>query len=510
MEPTVRRCGRWKAALAAVAVAGSVAVPVALAPPASAVVASEWSFEDPATSPPALYGTTAATDPAGQVVLFGGRDDTGTYRDETWVWDGGDWSAGPSSGPSARYAARMATSPVNAGVMLFGGWNPTDLYLDETWVLANGVWGQRTPTNSPAARRFHTMAYDAQRGEVVLFGGRGFGGVNYDDTWVWSGLSWQEQDPDHSPPPRTTAAMAYDPIRGQTVLFGGTIDDIDAGDTWVWDGVDWDDATPTDPSESPSARRAAAMAWDPNLGQIVLYGGFDGTQYRDDTWAWDGDSWEQLDVVGPTNRGHAAFASHPASAHLVLYGGHDATVPLDETWTFTPVPPVDPSGRTFGFASRTCQNGDGTRVVDLTSQGVHTKLYTLSPSSDEVDVCFRVEDADTGEGYGGMFAVTPTVPSVSTGGFGVPSSDDEATACTTTTSPPNEVPGSHPAVFGGVGPADVLADAYANADSVWVCLQVGPTPSVDKRVIVPVGSGTVTINPGTQVTFYPDPGTPAL
>jgi hypothetical protein len=465
MEPTARRCGRWKAALAAVAVAGSVAVPVALAPPASAVVQPEWVFEDPDHSPPGLYSTAMATEPDGDIVLFGGRDDSGAYRDETWSFDGADWSQVASSGPSASYGSQIATSPANAGVVLFGGYVATgggtaDGLFDETWVLSNGTWSQRTPANAPPKRRFHTMVSDAQRGEVLLFGGRGASG-NLDDTWVWNGLTWQEQVPDHSPPPRTSGAMAYDPIRGEAVLFGGTIDGVDVGDTWVWDGSDWEERTPANTSDSPSARRQAAMAFDPNLGGVVLYGGFDGSDVVGDTWVWDGEGWSELDLDGPLPRSAARMALHPATARLVLYGGSDGTAALDETWTFGAR--VDPGGVVpppVRYASDLCNAG--TNLVAGFVGDAYVKARTAqSPIDPDVTlVCFAADDRVTSH-VGGLLEVGSSALPAAT--------DSEATTCEA--DPNNEVVVAGTVHGGQPVRVDVTADP-SGEDDLWVCLQL--------------------------------------
>jgi hypothetical protein len=63
-----------------------------------------WTRVHPGTTPPIVSGAASAFDVAtGQVVLFGGfgttNRDTGLY-DQTWTWDGADWTRrGGSSGP---------------------------------------------------------------------------------------------------------------------------------------------------------------------------------------------------------------------------------------------------------------------------------------------------------------------------------------------------------------------------------------------------------------------------
>ena len=71
------------------------------------------------------------------------------------------------------------------------------------------------------------MAFDPAGGKVVLFGEEHPEGHidcygNNNDTWTYDGTTWTRQSPTTSPRGRINAAMAYDPTIGQLVLFGGT------------------------------------------------------------------------------------------------------------------------------------------------------------------------------------------------------------------------------------------------------------------------------------------------
>jgi hypothetical protein len=78
--------------------------------------------------------------------------------------------------------------------------------------------------------------------------------------------------------------MAYDPGTGQLVLFGGNDGSGPLADTWTWNGSNW---TEQSPSTSPSARSDASMAYDPGTGQLVLFGGNDGHDVFDGgTWSF--------------------------------------------------------------------------------------------------------------------------------------------------------------------------------------------------------------------------------
>ena len=81
----------------------------------------------------------------------------------------------------------------------------------------------------------------AQLGDkVVLFGGNNGDNV-FADTWLWDNVNWSQVTrfgalgSDGSPPARTSAAMAYDPDTGQAVLFGGLTSSVTAlADTWTF------------------------------------------------------------------------------------------------------------------------------------------------------------------------------------------------------------------------------------------------------------------------------------
>ena len=82
------------------------------------------------------------------------------------------------------------------------------------------------------------------------------------------------------------------PLAGSVILFGGIGVDY-LGDTWRWDGASWTQL----PVTGPSPRFGAVAA---TLGSvIVLYGGESHTAVLDDTWQWDGTAWTQLHVAGP-------------------------------------------------------------------------------------------------------------------------------------------------------------------------------------------------------------------
>jgi hypothetical protein len=67
------------------------------------------------------------------------------------------------------------------------------------------------------------------------------------------------------------AAIAYDPAIKKVVLFGGhDANGRSLSDTWAWDGTNW---VKLSPATSPPARQGAALGWDPAGQRLVLTGG---------------------------------------------------------------------------------------------------------------------------------------------------------------------------------------------------------------------------------------------
>ncbi len=229
-------------------------------------------------------------------------------------------------------------------------------------------WSQLSPSASPPARANTSLAFDASTSQLVLFGGTKSGGAEVDDTWTWSGASWSQADDSgdpgclvtctQSPPARTQGTMAYDPATGQLVVFGGLTNGSSSNvldDTWTWSGTTWgqvddtsDAGCTTSCTQSPPARYGATMDFDPQTGQLLLFGGTSSSSGTlNDTWAWNGTSWSQVDDSGdpgcsstctqsPPARSSATLTDDPALGEAVLAGGlSSGSSSLDDTWAWT-------------------------------------------------------------------------------------------------------------------------------------------------------------------------------
>jgi hypothetical protein len=301
----------------------------------------DWYEPTLSTAPSARQGVSMAYDPVDYyTLLFGGNSayEPGTAYSDTWVWRSGWRQLFPATSPPARGGAGTAYDPTTGTVVLFGGAsNNSGAYFADTWTWDGVTWTQQFPPVSPPARGTPAMSYDPATKTVLLFGGGGPSGV-YGDTWEWNGntKTWTQVFPAASPSPRLTF-LAYDAITEKVVLFGGE-NGVYYGDTWTWNGTTWAQQFP---SNSPSARTRPAMAYDPRLGQVILFGGTTAPPSSlNDTWAWNGATWKQLNLPSaPSPRYISIMDYDPLNGGLVLFGGlTSGNTVTNQTWLLIPVP----------------------------------------------------------------------------------------------------------------------------------------------------------------------------
>src|SRR6185436_15876621 len=120
--------------------------------------------------------------------------------------------------------------------------------------------------------------------------------------WAESGGAWTQITGELARA-RSGSPMVFERARSWCFLFGGYGVVLSTyqylGDTWAFDGNAWSSL----PVIGPPARTGHAMVYDSGRDEVVLFGG-DGTEpgYRADTWVWNGSSWADRQVTGPSAR----------------------------------------------------------------------------------------------------------------------------------------------------------------------------------------------------------------
>ncbi len=296
----------------------------------------------PSTNSPSTRCCAAiAFDPnSNSTLLFGGNHpvmEGVQYAEagDTWKLQNGQWTPlSPVTSPPVRSGASMVYDAANNNLVLFGGTTGSS-DLNDTWIWDGSNWtlANDGTSNSPPGRRFDSqgMAYDTNMPAVVMFGGIDYtNAVFFNDTWVWNGTTktWTQMYPVSSPSPRRTV-LATDPS-GNVMLFGGTGSSGNLADTWVWDGTNWNLQSP---AASPSARDMHNMAFNPNVGAVVLFAGYGGLN---DVWTWDGTNWTQTSPSAPTPERYAFGMDYDSAADgMFVFGGFSTGPAINDTWEFT-------------------------------------------------------------------------------------------------------------------------------------------------------------------------------
>jgi hypothetical protein len=135
-----------------------------------------------------------------------------------------------------------------------------------------------------------------------------------------------------SPQARAYMGMAYDAARQEVVLFGGWNGSAYLDDTWTWDGTTWAQRMPP---TSPGVRGNFGMAYDAARGEVVLFGGWSGSTHLSDTWSWDGVTWTQeAPPTSPSARYDHRMVFDVVRNEVMLFGGQGPLGMLGDTWTW--------------------------------------------------------------------------------------------------------------------------------------------------------------------------------
>lgn len=280
-----------------------------------------------------------------EVVLL----DTGNYPansnflNQTFTWNGTDWSATPAAlidaaGPlPGRINHVMAYDGYNVMLHAGQGDSSTSGLFQDTWTFGGSSWVRKSPATVPFGRTQAEACRSTTTSiKVVMFGGFGGDGSYLNQTWEWDGYvqTWTLKSPATSPSSRVGHCMASGPTF--TVMFGGSNSNSQLNDTYKWDGTTWTALTPTTP---PSIRSGAVMAYDVTNTKFVLFGGSNEYNYLPETWSLNatGTAWTQLaPATSPPGLINAQMCWDTQSARVLLFGGITATTgeASNDTWSF--------------------------------------------------------------------------------------------------------------------------------------------------------------------------------
>jgi len=146
------------------------------------------------------------------------------------------------------------------------------------------------------------------------------------------GNEWQSMAVAGGPTNRWGTSLAYDQQRGELVAFGGYDGMAGAavGETWLFDGSSWQQRDVL----GPTAGSYSAMTYDSGRQRVVLFGGHDGTGVLGGTWEWDGAAWSQVATANaPPARWFGAM-TYDSARGVVVMGCGSATIPFADLWEY--------------------------------------------------------------------------------------------------------------------------------------------------------------------------------
>ncbi|MCI4356170.1 MAG: hypothetical protein L3K18_03360 [Thermoplasmata archaeon] len=270
---------------------------------------------------------------------------------DSWTYTGGTWTKlSLPVNPPNRGGTAMAYDAKDRCVLLFGGYNlsPGGSYglPNDTWSFANGTWTNLTPnvTHAPSPREFAEMVWDASDQYVLLLGGFGTGGNNsgnLSDSWTFAGNVWTQVNTSAHPP--FEGALAYDSHDGYVVHFGGTTvanyRTSYSNDTWKFHAGTWQNLSSV-VQGVPSGRAGPMLSDDPNVGGVLLFGGFAGSTgsswlFTNDSWSYANQTWTLLSrAAGPSPRYMAQMVFDAEQNATILFGGTNLSSSYGDTWAF--------------------------------------------------------------------------------------------------------------------------------------------------------------------------------
>ncbi len=331
----------------AIAIFGGNHGPIVSQIPRADYLDETWLFEPGAgweqvsgDGPSARGRYAAAQDPAGRMLIFGGRwreaGTTGNYtlHNDLWAFDFASktWTELDSgTGPSGRYYPVAAWDAKGEALYVYGGaTNANALIINASselwkWTASDGWTELSTSGAAPSTRVFFGSAHDTERNKLWVFAGQvgDFQSLAYNDLYSLdlNAGTWTMEHSGGSTAPftRMHPHLLFDAARDRVVLFGGHTDIGDGNDLWKFEDGSWDFIYEADrftgnglgcldnPSEVPAdyveqdltapERRHRAMATIA-LDNIWIFGGMHAecSDHLDDTWRYDLDanSWHEL------------------------------------------------------------------------------------------------------------------------------------------------------------------------------------------------------------------------
>jgi N-acetylneuraminic acid mutarotase len=227
----------------------------------------------------------------------------------------------------------------------------------QTARAVTGTWSQLPSASAqvPPARSDYSAAYDPKTQRLIVFGGvtstEGAAMTESGETWAYDPATneWANLHPSGpAPSARGHCVMAYDPQSGKMLLYGGARLPVSAEgltQTWAYDTLTntWSDLQ-TDPPAIATTTECP-MIYDPASKTVFMFSFEDDEQSEGlltTVWSLDStvNAWTRVHTSGglPPARARGAVTYDPHRSEFLLLGGYTIypSEVLNDLWSFDP------------------------------------------------------------------------------------------------------------------------------------------------------------------------------
>jgi hypothetical protein len=312
------------------------------------------------------YSEDMAFDPAlNATILYTGP------TDDTWSYNAGQWSnLTPNLAGSIDALPGASTMAYDSatGQMILVGCDRTvfapSCYQENvsTWDFSATGWKLAVEPNSSSPplvanwgdfSQITPLAYDAESDSLLFVDSSEPGDSTY--TWTFSDGNWTNRSSQSvlQPPWYADSDLTYDAEVGCAILYGGfqpVYGQNMSNQTWEYCGGNWTQVAT--PASGPPASAGAASVYLPDLGGVVMFGGWNFTSYFDTTWLFANSTWSKLSLNGsPPESANGwsstTFVYDSADDFALLFGGMTSTLNPEDTgaslehsaWGLGDIPP---------------------------------------------------------------------------------------------------------------------------------------------------------------------------
>lgn len=255
---------------------------------------------------------------SGTMVVWGGYDGTNRLNTGGKYTPGGSWAA-ISTGTNVP-AGRQYHTAILAGteMIVFGGSDGSDeVNTGGRYNISANTWAaMNSGSNVPTARYYHTAVWSGS--EMIVWGG--YPALNTGAKYNPTSDTWTTITTSSAPTARYNHSAIW--TGSVMIVWGGESSGISQNtggrytpgtDSWV--------ATSTG-TNVPAIRRSHTAIWNATNSEMIIWGGYDGTNYLNTGARYlpGSDSWTTMNT-GPSGRyGHTAVWNS-TTGEMIVWGG---------------------------------------------------------------------------------------------------------------------------------------------------------------------------------------------